>query len=146
MKRGFSVYLSPELMAQLTAFAKRERQSKSLVAETAIVSFLTPDDADRREAAVARRLDQLTRQIDRLERDLTVSVEALTLFIRFWLTVTPPLPPRQTTLEELVGARLLVWVGAAALALAGAFLVKISFERGWISPPVRVSGAAMSER
>jgi uncharacterized membrane protein len=53
-------------------------------------------------------------------------------------TVTPPLPPRQTTLEELVGARLLVWVGAAALALAGAFLVKISFERGWISPPVRV--------
>jgi hypothetical protein len=92
MKRGFSVYLSPELMAQLTAFAKRERQPKSLVAETAIVSFLTPDDADRREAAVARRLDQLTRQVDRLERDLTVSVEALTLFIRFWLTVTPPLP------------------------------------------------------
>ena len=92
MKRGFSVYLDPELMAQLTAFAKRQRQPKSLVAETAIVSFLTPDDADRREAAVARRLDQLTRQGDRLERDLTVSVEALTLFIRFWLTVTPPLP------------------------------------------------------
>ena len=92
MKRGFSVYLSPELMGQLTAFAKRERQPKSLVAETAIVSFLTPDDADRREAAVARRLDQLTRQVDRLERDLTVSAEALTLFIRFWLTVTPPLP------------------------------------------------------
>ena len=92
MKRGFSVYLDPELMAQLTAFAKRQRQPKSLVAETAIVSFLTPDDADRREAAVARRLDQLIRQVDRLERDLTVSVEALTLFIRFWLTVTPPLP------------------------------------------------------
>jgi uncharacterized membrane protein len=51
----------------------------------------------------------------------------------------PPSPPaRHTTFEELVGARLLVWVGAAALALAGAFLVKISFERGWISPPVRV--------
>ena len=50
----------------------------------------------------------------------------------------PPRPARQTTFEELVGARLLVWVGAAALALAGAFLVKISFERGWISPPVRV--------
>jgi uncharacterized membrane protein len=46
---------------------------------------------------------------------------------------------RSATFEELVGARLQVWVGAMALALAGAFLVKISFERGWISPPVRVA-------
>ena len=46
---------------------------------------------------------------------------------------------RRATLEELVGARLQVWIGAMALALAGAFLVKISFERGWISPPVRVA-------
>lgn len=46
---------------------------------------------------------------------------------------------RRTTFEELVGARLQVWIGAMALALAGAFLVKISFERGWISPPVRVA-------
>jgi predicted transcriptional regulator len=92
MKRGFSVYLSPELMAQLSAFAERQRQPKSLVAETAIVSFLTPDDSDRREAAISRRLDQLSRQFERLDRDVAVSVEALTLFIRFWLTVTPPLP------------------------------------------------------
>jgi len=103
MKRGFSVYLSPELMAQLTAFSKRQRQPKSLVAETAIVSFLTPDDADRREAAVARRLDHLTRQVDRLERDLTVSAEALTLFIRFWLTVTPPLPETAQAAAQVKG-------------------------------------------
>ncbi|HYL06850.1 MAG TPA: DUF2339 domain-containing protein, partial [Thermoanaerobaculia bacterium] len=51
----------------------------------------------------------------------------------------PTRTPRRTTFEELVGARLLVWVGAMALALAGAFLVKISFERGWISPPIRVA-------
>ena len=51
----------------------------------------------------------------------------------------PPAAPRHTTFEELVGARLQVWIGAMALALAGAFLVKISFERGWISPPVRVA-------
>jgi uncharacterized membrane protein len=50
-----------------------------------------------------------------------------------------PAAPRRTTFEELVGARLQVWIGAMALALAGAFLVKISFERGWISPPVRVA-------
>jgi uncharacterized membrane protein len=54
-------------------------------------------------------------------------------------TIAPAPAAKSTTLEELLGARLQVWIGAMALALAGAFLVKISFERGWISPPVRVA-------
>ena len=92
MKRRLSVYLEPALMAQLTELANRKKQSMSLVAEAAIASFLTPDDSDRREAAVTRRLDRLVRQADRLERDLAVSVEAMALFIRYWLTVTPSIP------------------------------------------------------
>ena len=47
---------------------------------------------DQREAVFVRRLDLLTRQVERLERDLTIGVESLALFIRFWLTVTPALP------------------------------------------------------
>jgi len=92
MKRRLSVYLDPALTAKLTELAKRKRQSMSLVAEAAIASFLTPDESDRREAAVVRRLDRLTRQVERLERDLAVSVEAMALFIRYWLTVTPSIP------------------------------------------------------
>jgi hypothetical protein len=91
-KPRLSVYLDPEVMAQLTEFAERKEQPKSVVAEAAIASFLTPDDADQREAAFTRRLDLLNRQVERLERDLSIAVEALALFIRFWLTVTPPLP------------------------------------------------------
>jgi predicted transcriptional regulator len=92
MKARLSVYLDPALMAQLTDLAKRKKESMSLVAEAAIASFLTPDEADRREAVIVRRLDRLARQMERQERDLTVSVEALALFVRFWLTITPPLP------------------------------------------------------
>jgi predicted transcriptional regulator len=92
MKARLSVYLDPALMAQLTDLAKRKKESMSLVAEAAIASFLTPDEADRREAVIVRRLDRLARQMERQERDLTVSVEALALFIRFWLMITPPLP------------------------------------------------------
>jgi hypothetical protein len=91
-KARLSVYLDPDMMAQLTELADRKQQSKSLIAEAAITSFLTPDDADRREAAVTRRLDLLTRQGERLERDLSIAAETMALFIRFWLTVTPPLP------------------------------------------------------
>jgi len=91
-KARLSVYLEPEMMTQLIELADRKRQSKSLIAEAAITSFMTPDDADRREAAVTRRLDLLTRQGERVERDLWIVAETLALFIRFWLTVTSPLP------------------------------------------------------
>jgi Ribbon-helix-helix protein, copG family len=91
-KARLSVYLDPDMMAQLTELADRKHQSKSLIAVAAITSFLTPDDADRREAVVTRRLDVLTRQGERLERDVSIAAETLALFIRFWLTVTPPLP------------------------------------------------------
>jgi hypothetical protein len=91
-KARLAVYLDPELMTQLSELADRRQQPKSLIAEAAIMSFLTPDDSDRREAAITRRLDRLTRQGERVERDLWIAAETLALFIRFWLTVTPPLP------------------------------------------------------
>src|SRR5580700_6067954 len=103
MKQRLSVYLDPGLMLQLTQLAKRQRQSKSLVAETALESFLTPDESERREAAVTRRLDQLTRQIERLERDLNVTVETLALFIRYWLIVTPSIPDDAQTAAQARG-------------------------------------------
>jgi len=103
MKLRLSVYLDPGLMAQLAQLADRKEQPKSLVAEAAIASFLTPDEGDRREAAVSRRLDLLTRQVDRLERDHMISVEALGLFIRSWLTLTSPLPESAQTAAQAKG-------------------------------------------
>jgi len=34
----------------------------------------------------------MSRQIERLERHVDISNEALAVFVRFWLTSTPPLP------------------------------------------------------
>jgi hypothetical protein len=92
VKQRLSVYLDADMMARLEKLADKERAAKSSIAEAAIISFLTSDDADRWEAAVTRRLDRLTRSVDRMERDLEFSVEALALYIRAWLTATPPLP------------------------------------------------------
>lgn len=89
-KAPLSVYLEPGMMAQLAVLADRKQQTMSLVAEAAIASFLTAHDPDRGE--VTRRLDRLNRQGERLQRDLWIAVETLGLFVRFWLTVTPPLP------------------------------------------------------
>ena len=102
-KARLSVYLDAEMMTQLCELADRKEQSKSVIAEAAITSFLTPDDADRREATIARRLDRLSRQGERLERDLWIAAETLALFIRFWLTVTPPLPESAQAAAQATG-------------------------------------------
>jgi predicted transcriptional regulator len=91
-KTRLSVYLDPETDRALEAFADTRGKSKSLVAEAAIASFLSPDAAERQEAAIARRLDQQTRVAERLERNLGISIEMLALFVRFWLTTTPAVP------------------------------------------------------
>jgi hypothetical protein len=87
-----NVYFPPELLRQLIDLADRKKLSRSSIVEAAVTSFLSPDGADRTEAAFTRRLDRLSRQIQRLERDLSIATETLALFIRFWLTVTPQLP------------------------------------------------------
>src|SRR5262245_6498430 len=102
-KVRLSVYLDPDMMAQLSELADRKDKPKSLIAEAAILSFLTPDDSDRREAVVTRRLDLLTRQGERLERDLSIVAETVALFIRFWLTLTPPLPQSAQAAAQATG-------------------------------------------
>src|SRR3954468_1382063 len=91
MRTKHTFRLPPDLAGKLADHASRKRVPQALV-ETALASFLSPDSSERMEAALGRRLDRLTRQVERLERHVTISNEALALFVRFWLTVTPPLP------------------------------------------------------
>ena len=91
-KTPLSVYLDPELMRALAAYADRRDKSRSQIAEAAIASFLSPDADEQREAAIAKRLDKLDRRITRLERDTGIGVEMIALFVRFWLSNTPPPP------------------------------------------------------
>ena len=92
MRTKHTFRLPPELAAHLADFATRKRVPQALVVETALASYLSPDGSERLEAALGRRLDRLSRQVDRMERHITISNEALALFVRFWLTATPALP------------------------------------------------------
>ncbi|UPG72924.1 ribbon-helix-helix protein, CopG family [Roseomonas gilardii subsp. gilardii] len=87
-----NVYFDPELLKQVEMLALRRHVSKSAIVEAAVASFLSGDAADRLEAAMSRRLDKIGRQIGTLDEDLAVLGETLSLFVQFWLTMTPPLP------------------------------------------------------
>ena len=54
--------------------------------------FLSPYSGDQREAAIAKRLDRLSRQLDKLERDQNILIETLALYVRYFLTVSTPVP------------------------------------------------------
>lgn len=59
------VYVVPELMRLLADFADRREQSRSLIAEAPIASFLSPDADERQEAAIAKRPDRIDHNIQR---------------------------------------------------------------------------------
>jgi predicted transcriptional regulator len=103
MRDRLNVSLPVEMIARINELATQKRLTRSAIVEAAVASFLSPDGADRMEAAFTRRLDRLTRQVQRLERNSGLSTEALALFVRFWLTVTPPLPPDAQAAAQVKG-------------------------------------------
>ena len=77
MRTKHTFRLPPDLMGKLADYAARKGVTQSLVLEAALASHLSPDGADRLEAALARRLDRMTRQMERIERHVDISNEAL---------------------------------------------------------------------
>lgn len=89
MKVETKVYLPADLSKALDQLAVRTRRPKSEIIRAAVASFLSPDGAERSEAALLRRLDRMNKHMERLEREAQVGNEALAIFIRTWLGTTP---------------------------------------------------------
>lgn len=95
--------LPPSLGARLAEYALRKRLSQAVVVEAALESFLSPDGAEQLEAALSRRLDRLSRQADRIEQVVGIVLEALGLFVRFWLANTLALPEAALPAQQAKG-------------------------------------------
>jgi predicted transcriptional regulator len=103
MRTKHTFRLPPDLALKLADYAARKRVPQALVVEAALASHLSPDGADRLEAALARRLDRLTRHMERIERHLAISNEAIAVFVRFWLISTPALPDAALATAQIKG-------------------------------------------
>jgi len=87
-----NLFIEPEHARRLDELATMKGLSKSSIIAAALASFLSPDSGDQREAAIAKRLDRLSRQLDKLERDQNILIETLALYVRYFLTVSTPVP------------------------------------------------------
>lgn len=91
-KHRLNLFIQPDHARRLKDLSAHRGVSKSSIVAAALASFLSPDAADQREAAFARRLDRLSRQFDKLERDQNILIETLALFVRYSLTVSATVP------------------------------------------------------
>lgn len=92
MKPRHHLYLDDQLTAQLEALAAAPGGSKSAIVADALRQYLSRHGARDIDEALRIRLDRLSRQLDRIERDGQVLLETLALFVRYQLTVTAPMP------------------------------------------------------
>lgn len=87
-----NLFIQPDHARRLAALAARKGVSKSAIVAAALSSWLSPETGEQREVAMAKRLEQLSRQLERIERDQTILIETLALFVRYFLTVSAPIP------------------------------------------------------
>jgi hypothetical protein len=87
-----SVHLSEQVAKQLTVAAKQNGVRKTAIIEAAISRYLEQNN-DTSDSAVLLRLNWMSRQLEKLDRDLRIVSETVSLHVRYHLTVTPPLSP-----------------------------------------------------
>jgi hypothetical protein len=87
-----NLFVEREHARRLDELAAMKGISKSSIVAAALASWLSPDSGDQREAAIAKRLDRLSRQFEKLERDQVILIEAVALYVRYFLTVNTPVP------------------------------------------------------
>lgn len=141
-----NLFIQPDHAKRLDELAAKKGVSKSSIVAAALASWLSPDAGDQREAATAKRLDRLSRQFERLERDQNILIETLALYVRYYLTVSTPVPEAHQEAAKAQGkARFEKFIEQLGRhLLRGRSLVKEVYEE--IQPDsARLAEAAMQE-
>jgi hypothetical protein len=102
-KKRYSVLLPQELAERFERVAGLRHGSKSAIVEEALDRRLNPEKYPFIGDALLRRLDEQSRSIATLKRDTVIIAEMLSLFVRYFLTITPPLGEREQQPARALG-------------------------------------------
>jgi DNA-binding transcriptional MerR regulator len=97
----------PRALKRQYDLLKLQRRGVSLnnIYVAALHTFVSPEDAQKKEAALARRLDRLDRRIAVLERQNEVLAETVALYVRTFLSNTQEIPEEQRSAAGAQGTR-----------------------------------------
>lgn len=87
----YQLFLPGDVATRFEALAAEPGASKSSILAAALTAFLNRRGASELEERFQVRLDRISNQLARIERDGNVGLESLGLFILYMLTVNAPL-------------------------------------------------------
>lgn len=96
MKIRQNLYIDRNLSDALEALATGPGANKSRLVNAAIASWLARRGTQEVDDLFKHRLDRISREQSLIRRDLEVLLESLSLFVRYQLMVTAPLPENDT--------------------------------------------------
>lgn len=103
MKPRINIYLDDHVAAQLALLSKRPGLNKSRIVNDALDRFFNPEREQTFEKAMLRRLDHMSKSQAKIGRNESIATETLALFVRYFLTITPPLPQAEQAAAHALG-------------------------------------------
>ena len=122
------LFLPRALSDRLEALAAKPGATKSSILALAVTAYLDRRGANELDERFARRLDRISSQLARIERDGHVGLESLALFVRYMLTVNAPLAEEDETARAIGRDRFAAFVTRVGQQLASGRLTFIPEE------------------
>jgi hypothetical protein len=103
MRQRHALYLSAAMTERLKLIAEAHRLSKSEILERALQAYLVAGADGGPAHLLALQEERNERALGRLERDVAIATELLATFVRYFVTITPPLAASETEAARALG-------------------------------------------
>lgn len=117
MKVRQNLYIDAELSTALEMLARGSR-TKSRIVNDALKDYLARRASKEIDDLLKTRLDRMSREMARMGRDVDILLESLSLFVRYQLTVTAPLPEGDSAALAIGRDRFEAFVGQVGRQIA----------------------------
>ena len=119
MRIRHNLYLEVALSDTLEILASRPGGSKSRIVSDALRAWFASRASRDLDDMVRTRLDRISRELGQTRRDTEVLLESLSLFIRYQLTVSAPLPEADHIARAVGRDRFEAFVAQVGRQIAG---------------------------
>ncbi|WP_077147838.1 type II toxin-antitoxin system VapB family antitoxin [Sphingopyxis sp. KK2] len=119
MKYRQNLYLDRPLGEALDALAAKPGATKSGIVNAALAAYLARRGSKEIDDLLKVRLDRMSREMGRVARDVEVLLESLSLFVRYQLMVTAPLPEADHAARAVGRERFEAFVAQVGRQIAG---------------------------
>lgn len=112
------IYIPKDVDRMLHRLARESEATPSSIVAAAIKAYIDSEGASDLERTFAFRLDRISNQLGRIERDQQVLLESLALFIRYMLTVNAPIPEEDEVARAIGRDRFLAFIARVGQQIA----------------------------